>query len=100
MNEDLTHLDAKGRPSMVDVSAKAVTPRRAVAEAVVRLPQAVADVLSESGGHTKKGSVFQTAMLAGTMAAKQKKSVFWKRPAERATSRPHDDHPQVLRLPP
>ena len=38
----LTHLDADGRPAMVDVSGKAVGPRQALAECRVRFPAAVA----------------------------------------------------------
>jgi cyclic pyranopterin phosphate synthase len=56
---------------MVDVGAKSVTPRRAVAEARVRFPPEVAEALRESGFETSKGPVFQTAIIAGTMAAKR-----------------------------
>src|SRR3546814_5146360 len=45
----LSHLDAKGRPAMVDVSAKAVTAREAVAECRVKFPAAVAAQLRASG---------------------------------------------------
>lgn len=67
----LTHLDARNRPAMVDVGAKAVTLRTAVAEARVRLPRAVAAALRASGHRTKKGPVFDTAVIAGVMAAKR-----------------------------
>jgi cyclic pyranopterin phosphate synthase len=67
----LTHLDARDRPTMVDVGAKAVTHRIAEAEARVRLPRAVADALRASGHRTRKGPVFDTAILAGVMAAKR-----------------------------
>ena len=67
----LTHLDTANRPRMVDVGAKAVTARVAVAEAVVRFPQAVADALREGGMRSKKGPVLDTAIVAGTMAAKR-----------------------------
>ncbi len=67
----LTHLDARSRPAMVDVGAKPVTHRIAVAEARVRLPVAVARALKRSGHRTKKGPVFDTAILAGVMAAKR-----------------------------
>ncbi|MBS0365426.1 MAG: cyclic pyranopterin monophosphate synthase MoaC [Proteobacteria bacterium] len=67
----LTHLDARDRPSMVDVSAKAVTRRSATAEARVRLPPAVARGLRASGHRTRKGPVFDTAIVAGVMAAKR-----------------------------
>ena len=46
---ELTHVDAQGRPTMVDVSAKAVTLRTAVAESRVRLPAAVARTLRDAG---------------------------------------------------
>lgn len=56
---------------MVDVGAKAVTVRVAVAEALVRFPRAVADALREGGMRGKKGPVIDTAIVAGTMAAKR-----------------------------
>jgi cyclic pyranopterin monophosphate synthase len=67
----LTHLDSKNRPTMVDVGAKEVTHRVAVAEARVRLPRAVAQALRKSGHRTKKGPVFDTAIVAGVMGAKR-----------------------------
>ena len=56
---------------MVDVGGKDVTHRTAVAEARVILPAAVARALRESGHRTKKGPVFDTAIIAGVMAAKR-----------------------------
>ena len=67
----LTHLDARGRPAMVDVSAKAVTAREAVAECRVRFPAAVAAALRKAGMATAKGAVVDTAIIAGTMAVKR-----------------------------
>ena len=67
----LTHLDSKGSPAMVDVGAKRVSLRAAVAEARVRLPAAVARALRASGHRTRKGPVFDTAVIAGVMAAKR-----------------------------
>ena len=67
----LTHLDAGAHPTMVDVGAKAVTHRIAVAEARVRVPATVARALRRTGHRTKKGPVFDTAILAGVMAAKR-----------------------------
>ncbi|MBS0376380.1 MAG: cyclic pyranopterin monophosphate synthase MoaC [Proteobacteria bacterium] len=67
----LTHVTGDGRPTMVDVGDKAVTARTALAESRVRLPAAVARTLAESGYATAKGPVFQTAIIAGTMAAKR-----------------------------
>jgi cyclic pyranopterin phosphate synthase len=68
---ELTHVDAAGRPTMVDVSAKAVTLRTAVAETRVRFPAAVASALRDAGFATRKGPVFHTAIVAGVMAAKR-----------------------------
>ncbi|MBS0579790.1 MAG: cyclic pyranopterin monophosphate synthase MoaC [Proteobacteria bacterium] len=67
----LTHLDERNRPTMVDVGAKAVTHRSAVAEARLRMPRAVGTALRRAGQRTKKGPVFDTAVVAGVMAAKR-----------------------------
>jgi len=67
----LTHIDASGRPSMVDVSAKAVTAREAVAECRVKFPAAVAAELRKSGLRSAKGGIVDTAIVAGTMAVKR-----------------------------
>jgi cyclic pyranopterin monophosphate synthase len=65
----LTHIDETGRAHMVDVSAKAVTAREAVAEGFVRMtPATLALALS---GDAKKGDVRATAEIAGIMAAKK-----------------------------
>jgi cyclic pyranopterin phosphate synthase len=56
---------------MVDVGDKAVTDRIAEAQAEVYLPATVARALRRSGHRTKKGPVFDTAILAGVMAAKR-----------------------------
>jgi cyclic pyranopterin phosphate synthase len=67
----LTHLDAANRPTMVDVGGKTATLREASAEAIVKLPPAVARELKRTGHRTKKGPVFDTAIVAGVMAAKK-----------------------------
>ncbi len=67
----LTHIDAANRPTMVDVGGKSVTRREATAEALVKLPANVARALKQSGHHTKKGPVFDTAIIAGVLAAKR-----------------------------
>lgn len=56
---------------MVDVGGKEITHRVAVAEARVLLPPKVAAELRRSGHRTKKGPVFDTAIVAGVMAAKR-----------------------------
>jgi cyclic pyranopterin phosphate synthase len=67
----LTHLDSRNRPQMVDVGGKPVTRRTAHAVAVVLLPQPLAALLRDGDIASKKGPVFQTAILAGTMGAKR-----------------------------
>jgi len=67
----LTHVDAGRRPRMVDVSAKAVTARTALAEARVRFPPAVAQALRAQSLNVAKGAVADTAIIAGTMAVKR-----------------------------
>jgi len=56
---------------MVDVSHKAITHREATARAQISLPEVVLKHFTAGDLHTKKGPVFQTAILAGTMGAKQ-----------------------------
>ena len=66
---DLTHLDEEGRARMVDVSSKESTARVAKAEGQLRCDAATLRLVRE--GRTPKGSVVQTAELAGVMAAKR-----------------------------
>lgn len=68
---DFTHIDDKGRATMVDVSEKAITKRTATARSIVELPQVVLAQLSNGDIQTPKGAVFQTAIIAGIMAAKK-----------------------------
>jgi cyclic pyranopterin phosphate synthase len=67
----LSHVDASGRPAMVDVSGKPATAREAVAECLVRFPPAVGAQLQAAGLRTAKGAVLDTAIIAGTMAVKR-----------------------------
>jgi cyclic pyranopterin monophosphate synthase len=67
----LSHVDASGRPTMVDVSAKAATERAASAECRVKFPADVAAQLRKSDLKSKKGAVIDTAIVAGTMAVKR-----------------------------
>lgn len=67
----LSHLDAKNQPAMVDVSGKLPTARTARAMARVRLPAEVKAVIRDGEIQGPKGPVFQTAVIAGTMAAKK-----------------------------
>ena len=67
----LTHLDAAGLPSMVDVSGKVATARAAMAECRVRFPKEVAAQLHASGLRSAKGGIVDTAIIAGTLAVKR-----------------------------
>ncbi len=65
----LTHFDGAGNARMVDVGAKPVTERRAVAAGrVLMAPDTLAMV---TAGTAKKGDVLAVARLAGIMAAKK-----------------------------
>lgn len=66
-----THLDDSGNPSMVDVGGKQVTRRTAIAQSIVVLGDTIMDMLEGDEIQTKKGPVFQTAILAGIMGAKK-----------------------------
>jgi cyclic pyranopterin phosphate synthase len=67
----LTHLNADNNPSMVDVSEKKITKRSATAISIVQLNDDIMALLSEGEIKSKKGPVFQTAIIAGTMASKK-----------------------------
>ena len=60
-----THLDANGNPSMVDVGEKAVTKRTATARSIVVVDDEIIAKFVGEDIHTKKGPVFQTAIIAG-----------------------------------
>ncbi|MDW5593333.1 cyclic pyranopterin monophosphate synthase MoaC [Conexibacter stalactiti] len=66
---ELTHLDDEGRARMVDVGAKAVTDRRAVARATVRMAPTTAAAVRD--GNAPKGDVIAVARIAGIQAAKR-----------------------------
>ncbi len=68
----LSHINAENLPTMVDVGDKAVTRREAEAMSCVSLPASVLAALNPAGELiSPKGPVFQTAIIAGTMAAKR-----------------------------
>jgi len=67
--EELTHIDASGRPRMVDITEKPDTQREAVAKCLVRMKASTLDRLKK--GNMPKGDVLVVAQLAGIMAAKQ-----------------------------
>ena len=69
-NAGWSHLDGANNPAMVDVSGKAYTLRTATALAEMWLPPEVASRLTDGDIQAPKGPVFHTAIIAGTMAAK------------------------------
>jgi cyclic pyranopterin phosphate synthase len=71
MGSELTHINDEGQPRMVDVSDKAVTQRTARARSRIRIPSEVADLFMDGDITGPKGPVFQTAIIAGIMAAKK-----------------------------
>jgi cyclic pyranopterin phosphate synthase len=66
---ELTHLDERGAARMVDIAAKPVTHRRAVASARVLMEGSTLELIA--GGQVPKGDVFAVARVAGIMAAKR-----------------------------
>jgi cyclic pyranopterin phosphate synthase len=66
-----SHLDAQNRPAMVNVGDKPVTKRTAHAVAVVALPPELVALIRDGEITTKKGPIFNAAILAGVMGAKK-----------------------------
>lgn len=71
MADKFTHIDTAGNPTMVDVGEKPATRRTARARSIVVLNDAVMQLLEQDEIQTQKGPVFQTAIIAGVMAAKK-----------------------------
>ena len=76
MKKQFTHVDTSGNPRMVDVSDKKPTKRFARAQAIVRLGKSIVDQIKNNELITKKGPVFQTAIIAGVMGAKRRLTLF------------------------
>jgi cyclic pyranopterin phosphate synthase len=68
-DERLTHLDEAGRARMVDIGAKPVSARRAVARAIVRMTPETARAVKD--GDAPKGDVLGTARIAGIQGGKR-----------------------------
>ncbi len=66
---NLTHLDEKDRPKMVDVSQKEKTTRTAVASGIIEVTQEAFDAVVNNTA--KKGPVLQTAVIAAIMGVKK-----------------------------
>jgi len=71
MSHKLTHIDESGNAVMVDVSDKKVAARLAVASGKVQFPESIFKTLSEQQFSGKKGSILQTAIIAGIQAVKK-----------------------------
>ena len=65
----LTHISGDGKAQMVDVSAKAMSARTAIAKGKIRLQRKTLDLISKD--QMAKGNVFATARISGIQAAKQ-----------------------------
>jgi len=68
---DFSHIDQNNQPGMVDVSAKDTTRRSATAQSIIDVGPEVMALLEDGDIQSKKGPVFHTAIIAGTMAAKK-----------------------------
>jgi cyclic pyranopterin phosphate synthase len=71
MKKKFTHIGAKNQPKMVDVTNKKVTNRKATAKATMFLGSAIISQFVNDELITKKGPVFQTAIVAGIQAVKK-----------------------------
>ena len=71
-----THIDSSGNPAMVDVSGKKITKRMAKAQAIVNVGPEIISQIQNNELITKKGPVFQTAIIAGVMGAKNTASLI------------------------
>ncbi len=69
--QKFTHLNPDGKVNMVDVGAKAITHRYAKARALMQVSEEVLQAFENNDVQTKKGPVFQTAIIAGIMGAKK-----------------------------
>ena len=65
---NLTHLDSKGNPQMVDIQQKGVTDREALAEGWVLIDDSTIEAIDNQ--QVKKGDVLKVAHLAGIMGSK------------------------------
>jgi cyclic pyranopterin phosphate synthase len=69
--KQFTHISKDGNPQMVDVSGKNLTLRRAKAQAVINVGDEILNLIENNELVTKKGPVFQTAIIAGVMGGKR-----------------------------
>jgi len=71
-----SHINESGQPKMVDVSGKQITKRTAIAKATMFLGKEVVSHFSNDELVTKKGPVFQTAIVAGIQAVKKTSEII------------------------
>ena len=71
MSKELSHIDASGNAVMVDVSDKTTTSRTAIASGRVEFPPDIFEALVSKDFLAKKGSIIQTAVIAGIQAVKK-----------------------------
>ncbi len=71
MANTFSHLNEDRNPSMVDISDKKISTRSATAVSKVILSREIIDLLQKNESINDKGPVFQTAIIAGIMAAKK-----------------------------
>ncbi len=71
MKTEFSHVSENNQPGMVDVGEKKVTVREAEAQSIVWLGKENIDLFEKAGWENKKGGILQTAIIAGTMAAKK-----------------------------
>ena len=67
----LTHINEDNQPAIVDVSEKKVTKRIAHARSLIRVTDEILEQFTDGEIQSKKGPVFQTAILAGVIASKK-----------------------------
>ena len=68
---DFTHINKDNNPKMVDVSEKKITKRTAIAKATLFLGKELLSHFTNDELITKKGPVFQTAIIAGIQGVKK-----------------------------
>ena len=71
-----SHINKKNQPKMVDVSVKEITKRTAIAKAMMFLGKDVVSHFEKDELNTKKGPVFQTAIIAGIQAVKKTSEII------------------------
>ncbi len=74
MSEKFSHIDEEGKVKMVDVSNKDTTKRKAIASGEIKMKAETLKMIKE--GEIKKGSVLETARIAGVMGVKKTSDII------------------------